>query len=238
MSHSPVLLLHIVSGTLGMLSGFVAIFLRKGSRRHGLAGNVFVLAMISLSVTGTYLALMKSQPGNIMGGVVTFYLVTTAWLTARRRDGQPGMFDWGALMIAVGLAVFALTSGVEAALSPSGLKYDYPPWPYFMMGSVATLAMIGDLRMLLHHGIHGTQRIARHLWRMSFALFIAASSIFMARQQIFPAFMRKTGMLMVLSFLPLALMIFWLIRVRFANVKAKTRLVVGTAERSLFTETG
>ena len=96
----------------------------------------------------------------------------------------------------------------------------------------------GDLRMLLHHGIHGTQRIARHLWRMSFALFIAASSIFMARQQIFPAFMRKTGMLMVLSFLPLALMIFWLIRVRFANVKAKTRLVVGTAERSLFTETG
>jgi hypothetical protein len=233
MSYSPILLLHIASGTLGMLSGFVAIFLRKGSRRHGLAGNVFVLAMISLSVTGTYLALMKSQPGNVMGGIVTFYLVTTAWLTARRRDGQPGMFDWGALMIAVGLAAFAITSGIEAVLSPSGLKYDYPPWPYFMMGSVATLAVIGDIRMMVRRGIHGTQRIARHLWRMSFALFIAASSIFMARQQIFPAFMRKTGMLMVLSFLPLALMVFWLIRVRFAGAKLKRTLAAVAIEPSL-----
>jgi hypothetical protein len=32
MSHSPMLLLHIAAGTLGMLSGFVAVFLLKGSR--------------------------------------------------------------------------------------------------------------------------------------------------------------------------------------------------------------
>lgn len=71
--------------------------------------------------------------------------------------------------------------------------------------------------MLVRGGISGTQRIARHLWRMCFALFIAAASIFMARQQIFPALLRKTGVLFLLSFLPLILMIFWLIRVRFAN---------------------
>jgi hypothetical protein len=35
---SPILVLHIIAGTLGMLSGFVAVFLRKGSRQHGLAG--------------------------------------------------------------------------------------------------------------------------------------------------------------------------------------------------------
>jgi hypothetical protein len=37
MSHSPILLLPIVSGALGMLSGFVAVSLRKGSREHGIA---------------------------------------------------------------------------------------------------------------------------------------------------------------------------------------------------------
>jgi hypothetical protein len=52
---------------------------------------------------------------------------------------------------------------------------------------------------------------------MCFALFIAASSIFLARQHLFPAFMRKTGALFLLSFLPLALMVFWLVRVRFAR---------------------
>jgi hypothetical protein len=52
---------------------------------------------------------------------------------------------------------------------------------------------------------------------MCFALFIAASSIFLARQQIFPAIFRKTGALFLLSFLPLGLMVFWLVRVRFAR---------------------
>src|SRR5712691_3318258 len=214
---SPLLFLHIIAGTLGMLSGFVAVFLRKGSRRHGISGNVFVISMIGLSLSGVYLAIMKSQPGNILGGTLTFYLVTTAWMTARRKDGEPGIFDWGALLVVLAVAACQMTFGLEAANSPTGLKYGYPPWPYFFMGSVAMLAIVGDIRMLVRRGISGTHRIARHLWRMCFALFIAAASIFLARQQIFPAIFRKTGALIFLSFLPLILMIFWLVRVRFAN---------------------
>jgi len=214
---SPLLFLHIVAGTLGVLSGFVAVFLLKGSRRHGIVGSVFVVAMLCLSSTGTILAIMKSQPGNIVGGTLTFYLVATAWLTARRRDVAPGIFDWGALLVAVGLAGFELTWGLQAALSPTGLKYDYPPGPFFFMGSVAALAAVGDIRMLVRGGVSGTHRIARHLWRMCFGLFVASASIFLARQHLFPVFMRKTGMLLLLSFLPLMLLIFWLVRVRFAK---------------------
>jgi hypothetical protein len=221
MSYSPVLLLHIASGTLGMLSGFVAAFLRKGSRRHGLAGNVFVIAMITLSASGVYLALMKSQPGNILGGALTFYLVATAWMAARRRDPKTDILDWGALLFVVALAFIEVTLGLEAAMSPTGLKYDYPPGPYFFLGTVAVLATVGDIRMLVRRGISGTQRIARHLWRMCFALFIAAGSIFLARQQVFPELLRRTGVLLLLSFLPLILMIFWMVRVRFANAYKK-----------------
>ncbi|MGA9508209.1 MAG: hypothetical protein WBV55_06125 [Candidatus Sulfotelmatobacter sp.] len=160
---SPLLVLHIIGGTLGMLSGFVAVFLRKGSRQHGLAGNVFVIAMLTLSSTGVLLALMKSQPGNVLGGTLTFYLVATAWLTARRRDGQPGLFDWVALLIVLAVGVIEVTCGVEATASQTGLKYGYPPGPYFFMGSVALLAATGDVRMLVRRGISGTQRLARHL---------------------------------------------------------------------------
>ncbi len=49
---SPLLFFHIIAGTLGMLSGFVAVFLLKGSRRHGIAGNVFVVAMLDLAAAG------------------------------------------------------------------------------------------------------------------------------------------------------------------------------------------
>ncbi len=109
------LLLHITAGTLGMLSGFVAVFLRKGSRQHGLAGKVFVVSMLSLAASGVYLAILKHQPGNILGGTFTFYLVATAWLTARRRDASTSIFDWGALLVVLGLAAVEMTYGLEAA---------------------------------------------------------------------------------------------------------------------------
>jgi len=200
-----------------MLSGFVAVFLRKGSRQHGLAGSVFLIAMLCLSSSGVFLAIMKHQPGNILGGALTFYLVATAWITARRRDGEPGILDWGAFLFVLGLAVVEITLGSEAAMSPTGMKYDYPPGPYFFLGAVAVLAAAGDVRMLVRRGISGSHRIARHLWRMCFALFIAAGSIFLARQQLFPELLRRTGVLLFLSFLPLILMIFWMARIRFAN---------------------
>ena len=214
----PILVLHICSGTLGMLSGFVAVFLRKGSRRHSRAGQVFVVSMLCLSASGTYLGFMKSQPGNVLGGALTFYLVATAWMTARRADTEgTGAFDWGGLVAVLTLAAVEVTCGIEAAMSPTGLKYDYPPGPYFFLGSVAVLATVGDVRMLVRGGVSGAQRTARHLWRMCFALFIASASIFLARPQFFPALLRKTGVLFLLSFLPLVLLIFWMIRIRFAS---------------------
>lgn len=212
-----ILVPHICAGTLGVLSGFVAMFFRKGSRRHGLAGDVFVVSMLILSVSGVLLAIMKSQPGNILGGTFTFYLVVTAWMVARRGNQRPGIFDWAGFAVALTVGAFEVTYGLEAALSRTGLKYDYPPGPYFFLGSVALLAITGDFRMLLRGSISGTQRIARHLWRMCFAWFIASASIFLARQHIFPVFFRKTGVLFLLSFLPLMLMVFWLIRVRLAK---------------------
>ena len=92
---------------------------------------------------------------------------------------------------------------------------------YFFLGSVALLSAAGDVRMLWHGGVSGAQRIARHLWRMCFALFIASSSLFLARPQLFPALLRKTGIVFLLGVLPLILMIFWLVRVLFTNAFAK-----------------
>jgi len=161
---SPILLLHIIAGTLGMLSGFVAVFLRKGSRRHGVAGNVFVVAMLCLSASGVYLAVMKSQPGNILGGTLTFYLVATAWMTARRRDGEPGVFDWGALLVVSAVAAFNVTWGFQAATSPAGLKHDYPqaltsssvPWPCLLPSvTFACSCATGFLARNVSRGIFG-----------------------------------------------------------------------------------
>ncbi len=232
MRSSPILLFHICCGTLGILSGAVAVIFRKGSRRHGLAGNVFVISMLSLASSGLYMALVKSQPGNVFGGALTLYLVATAWMTARRRDVGPGIFDWGALLVALAIGTAAVTCGFEAVNSPTGLKYGFPAGPYFFLGCIALLGTIGDVRLLVRGGVFGANRIARHIWRMCFALFIASASVFLARQQLFPALLQKTGVLILLSFLPLLLMIFWLFRVRFTDLY-KEKAIRRTDEKFL-----
>jgi uncharacterized membrane protein len=229
MSISPVLDLHIAGGTVGFLSGCVAVFLRKGSRRHAVAGNVFVVSMLTLASTGMLMAVMKSQPPNILGGALTFYLVLTSWLTARHRAGETSMLDWLALFVGLAVAAAEYTLAVEAAQSPTGHKYGYPPAAFAVFGSIALLAVVGDVRMLVRRGIAGTQRLARHLWRMNFAWFIASASIFLARPHLFPVFFRKSGLLIFLTVLPLIMLIFWFARVRFSRA-FKRQVPIRTGE--------
>jgi uncharacterized membrane protein len=220
---SPILALHICAGTTGLLSGAVAISFRKGSRRHGIAGEVFVVSMLSLGASAMYLAAMKHDIGNFVGGLLTIYLVTTAWLTARRRDRETSMFDWVALLIPLGVGLSNLIVGVQKLKNPSAFNDGVPVGMNFFMGSLILLLAAGDVRMLVR-GISPLQRILRHLWRMCFALFFASGSIFIARLHLFPAWLSTSHILLLLGVLPLLLMIFWLVRVRFTNAFKRTAL--------------
>ena len=106
--YSPILIAHICGGTLGLLSGTAALCFRKGSPRHILAGKIFVASMLSMAVAAVYLAIVRHQPNNISGGIITFYLIATAWLTARRRDRETSRFDWVLLLIPLTLGTLYL----------------------------------------------------------------------------------------------------------------------------------
>jgi hypothetical protein len=214
MHYSPLLLIHITGGTVGLISGFVTVALRKGSNRHRIAGYVFVAAMLTMSSAGAYMAIRRFEPGNILGGTLTFYLVATAAMVFRPRIGLARFFDWSALALAAGVGVAELVCAYQAATSPTGQRYGYPPAPFLIFGCIALLAGAGDLRMLLRSTMTRTQTLIRHLWRMCFGLFIASASVFLARPHLFPAIMQKSGALIFLTVLPLLLMLFWFIRVR------------------------
>ena len=216
MRFSPILVLHISAGIIAILSGAVALSFRKGSPRHALAGKVFVISMLTMAAGAVYLAVLKHQNNNVGGGVLTFYLVATAWVTAKRRDGETSIFDWVALLIPLWSGIGGWINALEAVHSPTGSKYGVPAGMHFFLGSVMLLAAAGDVRMLLRGGVFGAQRIVRHLWRMCFGLFIAAGSFFLGQgSKVFPAFILKTNVLFIPAILPLILLIFWLFRVRF-----------------------
>ena len=114
----------------------------------------------------------------------------------------------------------------------------------FFMGSVMLLAVAGDVRMLARGGVFGAQRIARHLWRMCFGLFIATGSFLLGPsnrplrllsavglgQHLSPALF-STTLYLILTILPLILLIFWVVRVRFTNAYNGKSMIPGRVAR-------
>ena len=226
--------LHVSAGIVGILSGTAAMSFRKGSPRHALAGKIFVISMLTMAASTVYLAALKHQNNNVGGGVLTFYLVATAWLTAKRRDGETSIFDWVTLLIPLWAGIGGWINGLEAMHSPTGSKYGVPAGMHFFLGSVMLLAAAGDVRMLLRGGVFGAQRIVRHLWRMCFGLFIATGSFFLGQgSKVFPAFILKTNILFIPAILPLILLIFWLFRVRFTDAYKRKSMPRGADVYSL-----
>jgi hypothetical protein len=217
MPFSPLLPVHIAGGIVGILSGTAAMSFRKGSPRHALAGKVFVAAMLTMAAANVYLAVIKDQPNNIGGGILAFYLIGTAWLTARRKDGETSKYDWAAILLPLAIGIGGWINGLDALHSPTGSKYGVPAGMHLFMGSVCLFAAAGDVRMLLRGGVLGAKRVVRHLWRMCFGLFIATGSFFLGQQQVFPRWLRGSPALFVPALLPLVLLIFWVFRVWFSG---------------------
>jgi uncharacterized membrane protein len=221
MQWSPILALHISAGIVGLFSGTAAMIFRKGSVRHAQAGNVFVASMLTMAATAIYLAALKHQDSNIGGGILTFYLIGTAWLTARRRDGETSPWDWVAMVVPLLLGTLTWMNGVKMLRAGSQQGGFFVGMSFFM-GTVLLLAAAGDLRMLLRGGLFGKQRIVRHLWRMCLGLFIATGSFFLGQgSKIFPSLFKDSPLLFIPAFLPLLFLLFWVVRLRFTNVYKK-----------------
>ena len=203
---------------------------RKGSRRHVLAGRIFVGSMLTMGIFAVYLAIMRHQPNNIGGGILTVYLIGTAWLTARRRDGETSRLDWIVFLIPLALGILTWMNAIKVVRSGASSQDGVPVGMSFFMGSVMLLAAAGDVRVLVRGGVFGAKRIARHLWRMCFGLFIASGSFFLGPSnrplrllstvgigKYLPPALFSTTLYLILTVLPLILLIFWLVRVRFTN---------------------
>jgi uncharacterized membrane protein len=220
---TPVLILHIGAGATGIVSGYATLCVRKGERLHRVFGTVFFVSMLTVSALAVYLALFvppTSRGGappnaSVSVGLLTFYLVATAWVTVRRAAGQAGLIEKGLFALALGAGLALLIFGLRAASFAAARPGDYVP--YFVFASFAAVFAALDLKVILQGGISGAPRIARHLWRMCFALFFAASFFFLGQQASMPAYMRGSPLLFVPALAPLVLLVFWMIRVRLTN---------------------
>jgi Predicted membrane protein (DUF2306) len=219
------LAIHIGGGTIGMLSGAVALLARKGGWLHSISGKAFFVSMLCMAAVGAGVSAFYVSEGfntqlpNVIAGVMTLYLVLTSWMTIRRKDGAIGRFGIFGFVVALSVSLAGATFIVKSLTSPTGTVGDTPPQAFYVFFLVGTISAASDLKAILKGGIDGVPRIARHLWRMCTALTIATGSFFLGQQRIMPASMQGSSLLYLPVFVPLLLMAFWLIRVRVWNAR-------------------
>jgi uncharacterized membrane protein len=228
MLHAMTLLayiLHVGAGMIGLASGTVALIARKGGHLHRRAGTVFIAAMVVMAIFAGYLAVaVPDQLVNLFIATFTSYLLATAWMTVRRKPRTAGLFEKIALFIGLCLcAPFAILSfQLATGLTPlfkSAVPFRGPVLiAIYTFTAVLAVATIGDARVVFGGGISGAPRIARHLWRMCLGLTLAAGSAFTnGFARLLPGPYHVPPVFFYPQFVPLALLFFWMIRVRYTG---------------------
>jgi hypothetical protein len=214
--------LHVGGGVIGLVSGTFAVFARKGEHLHRTAGTVFFLSMLVMATFAAWLAVVR--PGQIVNlaiAAMAFYLVATAWMTVRRKDGGVGLAETIALGVVLCLCApfavlsFQLAMGIEPFFK-SAVPLKGPVLvAIYGFTLVVAIAAISDAKVVLSGGVTGAPRIARHLWRMCLGLTLAAGSAFTnGLPRLLPGPMHVPPAFFFPQFVPLGLLVFWMIRVR------------------------
>src|SRR5271166_1730761 len=181
--------IHIVAGGLAMVLGAVALVASKGATLHRKSGLLFVYAMLTMGFSGSILALRLSLTNmNVLGGFMSAYFVVTALTTVRPPSAWTRWLNGAGLLVVIALSVIDI--GFKALASPDGTLNGVPFFMLFFMATITALAAVGDVRLLRFGTLPAAPRLRRHLWRMCFALFIAAGSFFpsaSASQRSFPS---------------------------------------------------
>ena len=220
---TTVLPLHIAAGAIALVFGYFALFTKKGASLHRKAGMGFVVAMTIMSLTGALVAAVKPDRGSIIAGLLTFYFVVTGMMTVKT-------LPWHK-RIQMLVMVLGLVTGLFAIWAGWWLAQRGRPEaaPMFIFSAMALLGANGDIRLMREGGIQGPRRIVRHLWRLCFAMWVAAASFFWGPPGRVPEIINIPALLPIPVLTPIVVMLYWLWKIR---VRKTLRGLVGVGLQS------
>ncbi|HCS21544.1 MAG TPA: hypothetical protein DIW47_13455 [Bacteroidetes bacterium] len=138
------LILHIIGGTLGLLSGTINILMKKGNKRHKQNGKLFVYGMLTAGFSSLVLALLHPNIFLFMTGVFTLYMVGTGSRYIRLRlvgiNQKPKLLDWSLTISMLFGGIFLISQGIYFLLNSTLFG-----WVYVTFGLFGFLFVKGDL---------------------------------------------------------------------------------------------
>jgi len=215
-----ILIIHALSGTIGILAGFATLLVEKATPRHMTLGTVFVIAMLFLGVSGSLVAYSRSISLSLINGLLLCYLIGSSWLTINNKANKPQIIEKMLAVIPLGLCFSLIHFAQVAAESPTGKLDSFSAPVFYFFAFIAGISFVSDIVYFMKGGYSGHQKTIRHLWRMCFPLFMATAAFFLGQAKLFPAPMQNIFLLAAPVVFVIIAMFYWLLKELVHNYKA------------------
>lgn len=121
---TPLLILHIIGGSIGLCTGTIAAIVKKGSKPHLIAGKFFFWGMCAASVSALIVSRLPAHENLFLFAVggFTLYMILSGYrivLLKRMGKHQPPFFlnDYLITVFGFAFAVFLLIQAVKGLLN-------------------------------------------------------------------------------------------------------------------------
>lgn len=205
---------HIFSGAIALLAGYAVIICPKGKASHKYLGRLYVISILVLGLTGTYIAVLRDVPLSTMNGLVLCYFVlsslNTAWQPANRINVYDKVLFVIAILITIGFAWYSYqtTQVYGGKLGGFGIQ------AYLAFGSVMLFSTVADYRYIRLGGLKGSSKLIRHLWRMFFPLLMSTAAFFLGQSRHLPSALQSIEFILLPVVFVLLSALYWAIKVK------------------------
>lgn len=218
-----VLYTHIVGGALGLLTGVVASFSKKGGLLHRRAGRLFLYSMFACYSIGAIVGpfLNSGQRPNFVAAILALYLLLSGVHAAKLKPYTNTKYTLLGLVVSLSITFMGLLFMYMGSHSETGTVDGSPPDAFVVFIVAGALASIGEVRLLIAKTLSETARISRHLWRMCFSFFFASGSLFFGQPQVFPDWFNDSPLPSLFSIFPLMVLAYFFVKIGAKGWKAR-----------------
>lgn len=171
------LIIHIIGGSLGLLTGILNMIAKKGDLRHRIVGKIFFFSMLTAGLSSLVLSTINPSLFMFMVGVFTVYMVGTGnrylHLKMLNENQKPKIIDWSLTISMMLASILFIGLGVLSLLKSNlfGLVF-------ITFGSLGLLFVRHDIKNYTGKSHLLNYWLSEHLQRMIGA-FIASMTAFL-----------------------------------------------------------
>ena len=164
--------IHILAGSVALLSAAMALSTEKGKKFHVLIGKAYFWSMVIIFLTALHMSIITGNVFLFLIAIFSFYLAYSGMHFAKNRTGVPTRVD----LIAVN---FILLSGIGMWILAIIFFIDNDSQfiTLTVFGFLALFLGYGDFQTFKNQTAIGKERIAKHLTNMMGATIAVVTAV-------------------------------------------------------------